>query len=54
MNYTPNVRKSTQTFVNVLQKAKEWFASLSKMEQQNFIDELGHEPALNAYIVKYD
>ena len=54
MNYTPNVRKSTQTFVNVLQKAKEWFASLSKMEQQNLIDELGHEPALNAYIAKYD
>lgn len=54
MNYTPNVRKSTQTFVNVLQKAKKWFALLSKMEQQNLIDELGHEPALNAYIVKYD
>lgn len=42
MNYTPNVRKSTQTFVNVLQKAKEWFASLSKTEQQNLIDELEH------------
>lgn len=28
MNYTPNVRKSAQTFVNVLKKAKEWFASL--------------------------
>lgn len=34
MNYTPNIRKSTQTFVSVLQKAKDWFASLSKTEQQ--------------------
>lgn len=60
MNYIPNVRKSTQTFVNVLQKAKEWFASLSKMEQQNLIDELDHGAGhltnirqLNAYIAKY-
>ena len=60
MNYTPNVRKSTQTFVNVLQKAKEWFASLSKTEQQNLIDELEHGAShltnirqLNAYIAKY-
>lgn len=60
MNYTPNVRKSTQTFVNVLQKAKEWFASLSKTEQQNLIDELEHGAGhltnirqLNAYIAKY-
>lgn len=28
MNYTPNIRKSSQTFVSVLQKAKDWFASL--------------------------
>lgn len=60
MNYTPNVRKSTQTFVNVLQKAKDWFASLSKTEQQNLIDELEHGAGhltnvrqLNAYIAKY-
>lgn len=60
MNYTPNVRKSTQTFVNVLQKAKEWFASLSKTEQQNLIDELEHGAShltnirqLNACIAKY-
>lgn len=60
MNYTPNVRKSAQTFVNVLQKAKEWFASLSKTEQQNLIDELEHGAGhltnirqLNAYIAKY-
>lgn len=60
MNYTPNVRKSAQTFVNVLQKAKEWFASLSKTEQQNLIDELEHgaghltnDSQLNAYIAKY-
>lgn len=60
MNYTPNVRKSTQTFVNVLQKSKEWFASLSKTEQQNLIDELEHGAGhltnirqLNAYIAKY-
>ncbi len=39
MNYTPNVRKSAQTFINVLQKAKEWFASLSKMEQQKLYQE---------------
>ncbi len=36
MNLTPSV----QTFVDVLQKAKEWFASLSKIEQQNLIDDL--------------
>lgn len=60
MNYTPNVRKSAQTFINVLQKAKEWFASLSKMEQQKLIDELDHGAGhltnirqLNAYIAKY-
>ncbi len=35
MNYTPNIRKSSQTFVSVLQKAKDWFVSLSKTEQQN-------------------
>lgn len=27
MNYTPNIRKSSQTFVSVLLKAKDWFAS---------------------------
>lgn len=60
MNYTPNIRKSAQTFVNVLQKAKEWFVSLSKTEQQNLIDELEHGAGhltnvrqLNAYIAKY-
>lgn len=60
MNYTPNIRKSTQTFVSVLQKAKDWFASLSKTEQQNLIDDLEHGAAhlandrqLNAYIAKY-
>lgn len=42
MNYTPNIRKSAQTFVSVLQKAKDWFASLSKTEQQNLIDDLEH------------
>lgn len=60
MNYTPNVRKSAQTFINVLQKAKDWFASLSKMEQQKLIDELDYGAGhltnirqLNAYIAKY-
>lgn len=60
MNYTPNIRKSTQTFVSVLQKVKDWFASLSKTEQQNLIDDLEHGAALltntrqfNAYIAKY-
>lgn len=59
MNYTPNIRKSSQTFVSVLQKAKDWFASLSKTEQQNLIDDLEHGAALltntrqlNAYIAK--
>ena len=33
MNYTPNIRKSSQTFVSVLQKAKDWFVSHSKTEQ---------------------
>ena len=45
MNYTPNIRKSSQTFVSVLQKAKDWFASLSKTEQQNLIDDLEHGAA---------
>ena len=45
MNYTPNIRKSSQTFVSVLQKAKDWFASLSKTEQQNLIDDLEHVAA---------
>lgn len=60
MNYTPNIRKSSQTFVSVLQKAKDWFASLSKTEQQNLIDDLEHGAALltntrqlNAYIANY-
>ena len=60
MNYTPNIRKSSQTFVSVLQKAKDWFASLSKTEQQNLIDDLEHGAALltntrqlNSYIAKY-
>ena len=60
MNYTPNIRKSAQTFANVLLKAKEWFASLSKTEQQKLIDELEHGAGLltnirqlNAYIAKY-
>lgn len=60
MNHTPNIRKSSQTFVSVLQKAKDWFASLSKTEQQNLIDDLEHGAALlsntrqlNAYIAKY-
>lgn len=60
MNYAPNIRKSSQTFVGVLQKAKDWFASLSKTEQQNLIDDLEHGAALltntrqlNAYIAKY-
>lgn len=41
-------------------KAKDWFASLSKTEQQNLIDDLEHGAALltntrqlNAYIAKY-
>ena len=60
MNYTPNIRKSSQTFVRVLQKAKDWFALLSKTEQQNLIDDLEHGAALltnarqlNAYIAEY-
>ena len=60
MNYTPNIQKSSQTFVSVLQKAKDWFAPLSKTEQQNLIDDLEHGAAhltntrqLNAYIAKY-
>lgn len=59
MNYTPNVRKSAQTFINVLRKAKDWFASLSKTEQKNLIEDLEHGAAhltnsrqLNAYIGK--
>lgn len=42
MNYTPNIRKSSQTFVSVLQKAKDWFVSRLKTEQQNIIDDLEH------------
>lgn len=60
MTYIPNARKSAQTFVSVLQIAKDWFASLSKTEQQNLIDDLEHGTAhlanarqLNAYIAKY-
>ena len=45
MNYIPNTRKSAQTFVSVLQKAKDWFASLSKAESQNLIDDLKHGAA---------
>lgn len=51
MNYTPNIRKSSQTFVSVLQKAKDWFASLSKTEQQNLIDDLEHGAALLTILV---
>lgn len=43
-----------------MQKAKDWFASLSKTEQQNLIDDLEHGAALltntrqlNTYIAKY-
>lgn len=60
MNYIPNTRKSAQTFVNVLQKAKEWFATLSKTDQQNLTEDLEHGAGhlttarqLNAYIAKY-
>lgn len=60
MNYIPKVRKSSQTFATVLHKAKEWFALLSKTEQQNLVDDLEHGAAhlintrqLNAYIAKY-
>lgn len=60
MDYTSDIRKSVQNFVSVLQKAKDWFTSLSKTEQQNLIDDLEHETAhltntrqLNAYIAKY-
>lgn len=60
MNYTPNIRISSQNFVSVMQKAKDWFASLSKTEQQNLIDDLEHGAAhltntrqLNTYIAKY-
>lgn len=60
MNYIPNTRKSAQTFVSVLQKAKDWFALLSKTEQQNLIEDLERGTAhltntrqLNAYIAKY-
>lgn len=42
MNFTPNIRKSAQSFGNVLQKAKEWFATIPKTEQQNLIDDLEH------------
>lgn len=60
MNYTPNIRISSQNFVSVMQKAKDWVASLSKTEQQNLIDDLEHGAAhltntrqLNTYIAKY-
>lgn len=56
MNYTPNIQKSSQTFVSVLQKAKDWFASLSKTEQQNLEHggaHLTNTRQLNAYIAKY-
>ena len=60
MNFTPNIRKSAQSFGNVLQRAKEWFATIPKTEQQNLIDDLEHGaghltniPQLNAYIAKY-
>lgn len=60
MNHIPNTRKSTQSFVNVLQKAKEWFATLSKTDQQNLTEDLEHGAGhlatarqLNAYIAKY-
>ena len=60
MNYIPNTRKSAQTFVSVLQKAKDWFALLSKTEQQNLIEDLERGTAhltntcqLNAYIAKH-
>ena len=50
MTYIPNIRKSAQTFVSVLQIAKDWFASLSKTEQQNLIDDLEHGAA---HLAKY-
>lgn len=60
MHYTANIRKSAQSFANVLQKAKEWFSSLSKAEQQNLIDDLEHGAGhltnsrqLSAYLAKY-
>lgn len=60
MYYRPNTRESAQTFGSVLQKTKDWFASLSKTEQQTLIDDLEHDAAhltntrqLNAYIAKY-
>lgn len=60
MKYIPTTRNSAQTFVSVLQNAKEWFTSLSKTEQQNLIDDLEHGAGhlttprqLNAYIAKY-
>lgn len=37
MNYTPNIQKSSQTFVSVLQKAKDWFASLQEKEHISVI-----------------
>lgn len=60
MNYIPNTRKSAQTLSAFLQKAKDWFALLSKTEQQNLIEDLERGTAhltntrqLNAYIAKY-
>lgn len=54
MNYTPTVRKSAQTFINVLQKAKDWFASLSATEQKKLIEDLEHGAAhLTNRVIKF-
>lgn len=60
MNFIPKTLKSAYTFVSVLQQAKDWFALLSKTEQQNVVEDLEHGAAhltnsrqLNAYIAKY-
>lgn len=60
MNFIPKTLQSAYTFVSVLQQAKDWFALLSKTEQQNVVEDLEHGAAhltnsrqLNAYIAKY-
>ena len=51
MNYIPNTLKSAQTFVSVLQQAKDWFATLSKPQQQNLIDDLEHGGLISPILV---
>lgn len=60
LHYTPYIRKSPQSFADVLQKAKQWFEGLPKTEQDSLKEDLQHgaghltaKRQLNAYLSAY-